>query len=162
MDTIWVPIAIALFGNAVAVIVVVLSNRSAIQREEARQQHERGRWAREDALTVGAVQRDYYFAFYRELRAASLAIHNARFEIEPGLDFGWQEAAYDALIVLDMFGSSRARTSARAAYSALYAWGNSREGDYESDLQIAYDHALTQFREDARVDMGIIDHSKTR
>ncbi|MFF8187846.1 hypothetical protein ACF044_11385 [Microbacterium sp. NPDC016588] len=161
MDTIWVPIAIALFGNAVAVLVVVLSNRSAIKREDARQEHERQRWAREDALKVGEVQRGYYFAFYRELRAASLAIHDAGYGIGPALEFGWQETAYDALTVLEMFGSPQASSAARAVYSALYAWGSSGEGGYESDLEIAYDEALTCFLARARLDMGIIDQSQT-
>lgn len=159
MDAIWVPISIALFGNAVAVLVVVLSNRSAIKREEARQLHERERWARDDAMRVGEVQREYYFAFYRELRAASVAIHNA-YVIGPPLESGWQEAAYDALIVLEMFGSPQARASARAAYAALYDWGISGAGGYESGLDSDYQRALDQFREDARVDMGIIDERR--
>ncbi len=91
-DQIWVPIAIAVFGNTVAVLIVVLTNRAAVRREEARHAHELKRWTREDAWKVGEVQRAYYVSFYSELRKAALAIHDAGYA-KPYLTFPGRTAA---------------------------------------------------------------------
>ena len=107
MERIWVPIAIALFGNAVAVVIVILTNRAAIAREQSRQAHEANRWLREDRWRVSEVQRDYYVSFYRQIRSASLAVPNAGHKIGPPLEGGWQLPAYEALVTS---ASSRTRT----------------------------------------------------
>ncbi|MCU1477600.1 MAG: hypothetical protein JWQ64_2293 [Subtercola sp.] len=150
------PIAIALFGNAVAVTIVILTNRAAVKREEVRQTHEARRWAREDAWKVGEVQRGYYLAYFHALRKTSIAIHDAGYEIGPALEFGWQEEAAGALHDLDVFASSDTLSYANAVYSALYRWGAAERTDYESDEEIEYDHKLDEFLAAVRADIGVV------
>lgn len=159
-DQIWVPIAIALFGNAVAVTIVILTNRSAVKREETRQAHEAQRWAREDAWKVGEVQRGYYLAYFHALRKTSVAIHDAGYEIGPALEFGWQEEAANALRDLDVFASPDTLMHAEAVYLALYRWGAGERTDYESDAEIEYDHKLDDFLAAVRADIGIVDTNR--
>ncbi|MCJ1707421.1 hypothetical protein [Microbacterium sp. VKM Ac-2923] len=159
-DQIWVPIAIALFGNAVAVTIVILTNRSAVRREDVRQAHEVRRWAREDAWKVGEVQRDYYLTFYRELRRTSVAIHDAGYGIGPDLKFGWQEGAFEALQSLRVFASPDTLMHAEAVYSALYRWGDAERTDYESDEEIEFHHKLEDFLAAVRADIGIVDTNR--
>lgn len=156
MDQIWVPIAIALFGNAVAVLIVLLTNRDAVKREEARQAHEAKRWAREDAWKVGEVQRGYYVAFYGELRTAAVAIHNAGYGIGKPLTFGWQEPSYNALQTLRVFASPGTLEYAEAAYSALYRWGDADPVDYETREEVEFDSRLSEFLEAVRTDVGMV------
>lgn len=155
IDAIWVPIAIALFGNAVAILIVILTNRAAVRREEARQAHEAARWAREDAWKVGEIQRDYYLTFYKALRKTALSIHDAGYGIGPPLAFGWQFAAFDALQTLRVFASPDALRHADAAYDALYAWGALGGVDHESAEEIEYDARLDGFLRAVRADIGL-------
>lgn len=156
-DQIWVPIAIALFGNTVAVLIVVLTNRAAVRREEARQAHELKHWTREDAWKVGEVQRAYYVSFYSELRKAALAIHDAGYEIGPPLEFGWQFPAFDALENLRVFGSPGALEQAETAYNALYRWGAADRTDYESAEEIEFNTRLDGYLTAVRADIGIVE-----
>lgn len=159
-DEIWVPIAIALFGNAVAVIIVILTNRAAVRREEARQQHESTRWAREDAWKVGEVQRGYYLAYFHALRETALAIHNAGYEIGPPLEFGWQESAFEALLNLRVFASSDSLMHANAVYDALYSWGSAERTNYESDEEVEFEDRLQHFLTAVRADIGVVDSNQ--
>lgn len=156
IDQIWVPIAIALFGNTVAVLIVVLTNRAAVRREEARQAHELKRWTREAAWKVGEVQRAYYVAFYSELRKTALALHDAGYEIGPPLKFGWQFPAYEALENLRVFASSDSLKHTEAVYSALYRWGAADRTDYESDEEIEFSTRLDGYLTAVRADIGIL------
>jgi hypothetical protein len=156
-DQIWVPIAIALFGNTVAVLIVVLTNRAAVKREEARMAHELKRWAHENAWKVGEVQRAYYVSFYSELRKAALAIHDAGYEIGPPLEFGWQFPAYDSLENLRVFASPGTFEQAEAAYDALYRWGDADRTDYESDEEIEFHTRLDDYLAAVRADIGILE-----
>ncbi len=156
INQIWVPIAIALFGNAVAVTIVILTNRAAVKREEARQTHEARRWAREDAWKMGEVQRGYYLAYFHALRKTSIAIHNAGYEIGPALEFGWQEEAAGALHDLDVFASPDTLRYAKAVYSTLYRWGAAERTDYESEEEIEYDQMLDGFLAAVRADIGVV------
>lgn len=157
IDQIWVPIAIALFGNTVAVTIVILTNRAAVKREDARQTHEARRWAREDAWKMGEVQRGYYLAYFHALRKTSIAVHNAGYEIGPALEFGWQEEAAGALHDLDVFAGSDTLRHAKNVYSALYRWGAAERTDYESEEEIEYDHMLDEFLAAVRADIGVVD-----
>lgn len=160
IDEVWVPIAIALFGNAVAVTIVILTNRAAIKREEARELHESRRWEREDAWRVGEVQRGYYLAYFHALRKTAIAIHDAGYEIGPPLEFGWQEEAANALHDLHVFASPDTLAQAEAVYAALYRWGDAERTDYESDEEIDYDHSLEDFLAAVRADIGIVDTNR--
>lgn len=156
-DQVWVPIAIALFGNAVAVIIVILTNRAAVKREEARADHESQRWAREDAWRIGELQRGYYLAYFHALRKTSVAIHNAGYDIGPPLEFGWQEEAAGALHDLRVFATPDTLMHAEAAYTALYRWGDAERTDYESDEEIEFDARLEDFLAAVRADIGVVD-----
>lgn len=124
----WVPIAIALLGNAVAVAIVIVTNRAAVHREQLRQRHESRRWDRDDAWRVSEMQREYYLTLYSELRKASLAVHDAGYGLRPPLPFGWQLPAYEALINLRVFGTPGAYVAGTEAYDTLWKWGDSGEG----------------------------------
>lgn len=157
IDQVWVPIAIALFGNTVAVTIVILTNRAAVKREEAREQQESRRWERENAWRIGEVQRGYYLAYFHSLRKTAIAIHNAGYEIGPPLDFGWQEEAANALHDLKVFASPNTLAQAEAVYSALYRWGDAERTDYESEEEIDYGHTLEDFVAAVRADIGIVE-----
>lgn len=159
-DQIWVPIAIALFGNAVAVLIVLLTNRAAVQREEARMAHELKRWTHENAWKVGEIQRAYYVSFYSELRKAALAIHDAGYAIGPPLDeFGWQFPAYDSLQNLRVFAGPGTLEQAEAAYDALYRWGSSDRTDYESEEELVFNARLDDYLAAVRADIGVVETS---
>jgi hypothetical protein len=149
---------IALFGNAVAVLIVVLTNRAAISREESRQTHESRRWQREDAWRIGEVQRGYYVDYYAELRAASMAVHDAGYKIGPPLDFGWQLPAYEALMRLRVFATSSTFAAADKVYDALWAWGDSGRGGYVTEEEEHFDAALEGYLRAVRTDIGVADH----
>jgi hypothetical protein len=166
VNQIWVPIAIALFGNAVAILVVILTNRQTIKRDEARQDRQDARLERlrrdgrvqravDNRWRIIELQRDYYVDFHKELRAASLAIHDAGYEIGPKLEFGWNLSVYESLIRLQVFASEATFEAASEANTRLWRWGESGEGGYESDLEIAYDKAFDQFLIAVRHDLGI-------
>lgn len=166
VDQIWAPIVVALFGNAVAIVIVLLSNHQAVQREEARQDREDARLkllrhdarvqrAGDDQRRVIELRKDYYIDLYREFRKTSLAVHNAGYEIGPKLEFGWNLPMYEALIRLRVFASDAAYQAASEANTRLWRWGDSHEGGFESDLEIAYDEALESYLRAVRHDLGI-------
>ncbi len=166
MQNIWVPIFIALFGNAVAVLIVLLTNKQTINREEARQKQEdirlekmqedtRTQRQQEERWRVIDLQKDYYVSLYQELRAASLAVHNAGYGLGPQLEFSWNLPAFEALLRLRVFASESAYDAAEEAYTALWLWGDSGPTDYESKEEITYSSALRDYVVAVRRDLGI-------
>lgn len=85
-----------------------------------------------------------------------MKVHDAGYEIGPALTFGWQLPAHDALERLRVFGSEAPqRKAAEDAYLAPWRWGDSGEGDHESDEEIAFDAALYNYLVAVCQDFGI-------
>ena len=165
MENVWVPIAIALLGNGMTLVVLLLSNRNAQRNEQARQEREDGRLekSRHDLRVQLAIARDErlvdlrkgpYVECFQVFRETSLAIHSAGYAQEQ-LPSGWQLPAYQALLRLEVFAEWETRRATHAAYSALYAWGAAGPFDYESEQEKEYDAARDEFLIALRHDLRI-------
>ena len=165
MENVWVPIAIALLGNGMTLVVLLLSNRNAQRNEQARQEREDGRLekSRLDLRVQLAIARDErladlrkgpYVECFQVFRETSLAIHNAGYAQEQ-LPFGWQLPAYQALLRLEVFAEWETRRAGHAAYLALYAWGAAGPFAYESEEEREYDAARDEFLIALRHDLRI-------
>lgn len=164
MTSVTATLLVAIVANITTVVVLVMSNRSARRRDEAREAREdarlerqrsdqREQWDREAMRRRADLRIDPHVDFYQELRRASLAIHNARYRIGPTLGFGWQLPAYEALQRLRVFASEPVWDAASAAYSALWKWGaeSERYGEavqdlgFESEAEGVYDDLLDDY-----------------
>jgi hypothetical protein len=166
VNEIWVPIAIALFGNGVAIAIVLLSNAQAAKMERTRQDREDERLekSRHDLRVTSAMERrrymqeaqkQYYLQLHQELKAAARVVHEAGYQIGPPLEFLWNVPAFDALNRLEVYASPETYDAAHEAYSALWEWGDSGQGGYESPQEIEYDRALAKYLIAIRHDLGV-------
>jgi hypothetical protein len=112
VNDIWVPIAIALFGNAVVVAIVLISNRQATKTERSRQDREdvrleksrqdiRAAHAMEQQRLLRDMQKGIYLEFHQLLRQTALVVHNASYDFESGNEYeiglDWNQAAFESL-----------------------------------------------------------------
>lgn len=165
MESFWVPIAVALLGNGMTLLVLLISTRASRSNEYARQTREDDRLEKsrhdqrvEQALArdskLAALRQDPYVACFQELRKASVAVHEAGYANEK-LSFGWQFAAYEAVLRLEVFATWETRTEAFHAYDSLWRWGDAGPFGYESDEELAFDKARAEFLVAIRHDLRI-------
>jgi len=172
-ENLWITVAIAMTGNVVAVLIVLVTNRQTTRREETRQEREderleKGRFEQRVDRAIKRHERlvgirtSPYVDFYQELRDAALQVHDVGYGLQEGaLPFGWQLAAYDAVLRLEVYATPDTHSAAQDAYIALWRWGNVGPRDYESDEELLFDTARTLYLSAARHDLGIqIDASR--
>jgi hypothetical protein len=119
---IWVPLVVALLGLG----GILLTQRRADRREDARWQREREReqalWAREDAARSYEQRREAYVAFIKEFQRlwhelTSVAITRGLADFDPSFDY--LDSLYERLVQIQIFGTDEAANLAYAAYRTL-------------------------------------------
>ena len=169
----WVPILVAglgvcgTLGGAIA--GVVISQRRADRREDARgqreQEREEARWMREDALRTFEHRREAYIGFYEAVRELAYIAYNFGLgfteftELEPD----WQLSTYRKLQHLQIYATDETWDAATEAYSAAWWWAHQsqhgRDDQAFYDGQERFDNAQVRLLVMIRRDLSIWDEA---
>ena len=133
----WVPLVVAvlgLLGTVIGTIAgVVITQRRSDRRErearEAEREREHERWRREDELRTFDQRRAAYTAFYAAVQERRRLLMSKKADSHGGrvADKRHEDAVFDRLGDVEIYGTGRTRDSAAALVLALMHWAHADE-----------------------------------
>ena len=117
-------------------------------------------WLREDQQRTFEQCKDCYLDFIQQLRKATVAVHDAGYELTRPLKFKWNVSLYESLLRLRVFATADAAAAAEIAYDKTVENGQAgltvhAEPDRFCALQDSAFEAEEALLEIVRLDLGV-------